>query len=140
MPDSLTPQQVDRAMSELRSHWANQALSDSVRDTWLRLLPQLEQGEFHPALDAWLLGVRARFRPEPGEFMELVISRRASHSSEDALAATQKLLHGEESPFKPLTWAERAASAVARDVALAAARQRVPSRQTQPKETAHANA
>ena len=73
---NLTPHQVDTAMTAIRSNWANQALSDSVRDTWLRLLPKLEQGEFTPALDAWLLGPRARFRPEPGEFMELAVKNR----------------------------------------------------------------
>lgn len=76
MTDTLSHDQVQAALVMLQSHWANQSLPDSVRDTWRRKLATLRCGEFQPAFDAWLDGPRCRFRPEPGELMDIVLARR----------------------------------------------------------------
>lgn len=74
--DTLTAEQVNSAMAMIMSNWGNQSMTDSVRDTWRRKLASLRQGEFQPAFDAWLDGPRCRFRPDVGEFMDLVLARR----------------------------------------------------------------
>lgn len=92
LPPTLTADQVTAAVARLVGLWPNQVLSDEVRRVWHRLLPTLHQGEFTPALDAWVAGERGKWRPLPGEFFALVQGRRAEHEASTAVERTERRL------------------------------------------------
>ena len=78
MNDLLTDDQVRAAMAKLLATWPGKSMPDGQAADWRRLLGKLHQGEFTPALDAWLESPEARFRPTLPEFMSVVASRRPS--------------------------------------------------------------
>jgi hypothetical protein len=86
MSDTLDAQGVTAAIVTLTSNFANQPFGDSVKDAWRRKLATLKRGEFRPALDAWFDGPRGKWRPEVGEFWEIVRAQRAQRCREQVVA------------------------------------------------------
>lgn len=93
----LTPDQISAGMLRLTNHWSTQPLPDSVKETWEHMLATLRKGEFMPALASWLESPRSRFRPDVGEFMEIVNLHRAEARHENDFALTADELQSRRS-------------------------------------------
>ena len=100
MKTTLTHEQVTAGIISLTSNWATQPFADSVKATWRRKLETLSQGEFQPAFDAWLDGPRSRFRPDVGEFMEIIAKRRGQTTHQDQYESTQHRLAEQRKPVQ----------------------------------------
>jgi hypothetical protein len=86
---TLSADQANAAIAKLLSGWPGQSMTDSERDDWRRYLTtKVYQGEFFAAYDAWLDGERSRYRPDVGQFSEVVRGKRAQGRHEDLAQAT----------------------------------------------------
>lgn len=90
---TLSADQANAAIAKLLATWPGQSMPDSVRDDWRRYLTtKVYQGEFFPAYDAWLDGERSRYRPDIGQFSEIVRGQRAeSHHTSAAEVTASRL-------------------------------------------------
>lgn len=111
MPEVLTHDQISSALMSLYSNWPGQSMPDSVKDTWRRKLETLRQGEFQSALDAWLNGPKANYRPDVGAFMQIVTGARAGRNLDAEYDRTQAFLADQRKPVQ--TSAEHVAGVIA---------------------------